>query len=138
MAKQQQTDYQPSGDLPVEETVLIPSGNYEGVLSVLGIRTQEHQGEEIRYLDLETDITYENDEGKNETVTLRTGFPARITPGTMLGKLLVSFGVPVKDLAGKDKINPTEILDERLATFTVKRSEDGFSEIVRESILPAE
>lgn len=77
--------------LKVEEAKTIPEGDHDGLVKDVKIESRQdpQTKETYQYVDLHVVINGVPD------ITLKAGFPAKVTPKTGLGKLFARFGVDV-------------------------------------------
>lgn len=117
----------------VEEAVTIPDGKHTGIIKKVTIenRADPKTKETYRYVDLHCVIDGVPD------ITLRAGFPAKITEKTGLGQLLRRFGAKVEVGA---KIDPVSFLTGKKVVFFTEEETNTrgtFSRIDNNSIIPA-
>lgn len=116
--------------LSIQDSRTIPEGSHPGRIAAIDTRETQFG----TYLDIVVDIL--DKDGKllgSPTV----GMPARITPGTDLGKLLKKFGIDVADV-GAD-VDLDEILLRQpiqCSTHDVHTENGVFAEIDKDSLGP--
>lgn len=116
----------------VEESgpVLDP-GVYEGEITSLSKRTVDTKdGDEATYLDIS--IKTEGESG--DPIEVTAGYPLNVTRRTMLGKMLKRFK---QNLKVDKKLHLSKTLKDTKVQFQVKENEDGYSEVIRDTVRPA-
>jgi hypothetical protein len=111
--------------LTVQEATKISDGIHSGKIKNVVHETREG----FDYIDMYVDIVDDND----NTVTIKTGFPAYVSQNSSLGRFLVAAGFEFKP---NDKLNLSDIKDELIGkelsfqTYT----EDNFARVINKTI----
>ena len=107
----------------------IEDGNYDFEITRTDCRTVDYKGKEIKYFDVFFQI---------KEIEIKDGFPwyDKISPNTKLGKFLKKAGFDLENMKGKaiDSDDMTKKLKGKKGTLTVVQNEDGFSEIVSDTV----
>lgn len=109
----------------VEQPLVIEDGTHKGTITRLDIKTEPYE-----YID----VWIEESEKKMQ---LKAGYPDKLTPLTVLGKLLSRF--LGKEVVPEDELDLDKILIGRECVFmTMEKEKDGqkFCSIIRESVKP--
>lgn len=105
----------------------VPMGTHEGIIT--GADKRVHEGEEIyNYIDIMVELT------DIKGITLKMGFPLNLSTASGLGKLLMSSGFDIlgqKDYTLSDLRN---IIVGRKIRFLTDKSDQGFSNILRDTV----
>ncbi len=113
--------------ITVTKQVTIEDGKHEGVIISVDPRTFKKGDEEIRYADILIE---------NPNFRIKASYSANISEQSMLGKLLMRFGV--KLIEGQ-KIDPTaELLSKNVSFQTSTNEKTGYSDVLRETLKPKE
>jgi len=118
-------------EMPVNAPQTVPEGKHFGAIDKLEVRDfTNKKGEEAQYLDVH--LTCEGEQAKP-----KAGYPANISPSTLLGKLLTRFGAKL-EIGGK--LDVEKILPVGLKVQYVTSDEDTpngtFSRVDRKSLRP--
>lgn len=110
--------------LEVEPTLIIPDGKHTGIITEIAFRE-----EPFGYIDISI-------QEKKSKAELKTGYPAKITQRTSLGKLLSKFGVAVE--VGV-KIDLKREMLSREVTFVTENEENEkgvFARVIKGTVKP--
>lgn len=117
---------------------VVQDGLHTGVIGEVKVDERQFEGKMIKYLDLTLLVNGELDNGMPAMV--RAGYPLTdkggVSENSMLGKLLMRFGIPVQTGASVN----TDLLKNRMCQFqtTMQESKKGtkFSEVIRDTVKP--
>lgn len=109
----------------VEEDNILKPGEHSGTITKIEERSGTSKaGKEYHYIDVYIE---------SEDKTIKAGYPDKLAPNSMLGKLLASFNTTV--LPGGD-IDIEGSLVGRKVTFQTVTNPDGYANVQRETLLP--
>lgn len=109
----------------------LPEGKHKGTIIDLEKREVElGNGGTATYLDLQIDVA-----SVKEDTQVTAGYPFNISQNSRLGKLLKRFG---KDLDVGENINVKDVVVGRPITFLVQEDDEGYSNVLPETVKPAD